>query len=173
MTGRVASVALGITLLAIGPASLDAAPSARMPGFCAVGETELFGCMAGSKAVAVCTRGAAVQYRYGPPGRPELVYPATPGAGSLYAASAAFSGGGEAQIGFTRGITRYVVYSRVVRTTFDASGRNDPKFEAGVFVQAGGKLVSDRRCTRPADAAVDVTEAVRLLPPGEFRYPDE
>ena len=156
--------------LLLGPASV--ATGAAPTGFCRAGETTLFACTAGAKRIAVCARGGFVQYRYGAPGKLELAYPARAGAGQLDRVQVPYSGGGEAQIGFDRGGLRYVVFSRMIRTGFGPEG-NRPVFESGVMVLQEGKKLSDRRCTRPDDAEIDMDQAERLLPEGDLATVDE
>lgn len=164
---RAAWAGIGAALLGAGPATRAAPPSTLDPRFCAAGERVLFGCMAGAKAVSLCARGKAVQYRYGAPGRSELIFPETAGGTGLTVASTGYSGGGESQVSFARAGVRYVVYSRTVRTNFGPGG-NDPKFTAGVAVMRNGRQIAHRRCTSPEDATLDQAAAERLLPLGEF-----
>ncbi len=45
---------------------------------------------------------------------------------------------------------RYIVYDRVVRTSFGVDGRHDTRAESGLVVQNRGRTISGRQCTAPA-----------------------
>ncbi len=117
---------------------------------CAEGEEAVFSCkLANGKHVSVCgnLETKFAQYRYGAAGKaPDLVWPAKAADGKLDWASVSYSGGGEAQISFARGDTRYVIYSRVVRTNFTAGEPNNPAVEDGVLILKGGKQLADLKC---------------------------
>ena len=126
------------------------------PVACAQGEPTLFSCDAGRKQIAVCgvtdARGQPdVQYRcYCDTA--EIVL-----SGGRFA-SVPYSGGGEAQIEFPKGATRYIVYSRTVRTNFEAGEPNNLEFTDGVLVVRGGKPIAERNCTGNVES-VDINAA--------------
>ncbi|NCP11348.1 MAG: hypothetical protein GW859_05230 [Sphingomonadales bacterium] len=141
---------------------------------CSAGEIVLFSCQAGDRTISVCgspDRHGGAQYRAARGGKIELVHPGEGevGGSSLRRASVPYSGGGEAQIRFDRGGYSYVVFSRVVRTRFDGEG-NDPEFTSGVAVVRQDRLVGERLCTDPTDAAVDIAAAEPYMPADEFLY---
>jgi hypothetical protein len=120
---------------------------------CASDEQELFSCAAGKKRIAVCGVTNAqgqktAQYRFGSPGKAEIVLD-----GGRFA-NTAYSGGGESQIQFANGGVRYIVYSRTIRTGFDEEG-NKPEFTDGVWVVRGDENLADRQCTADV-VSVDV-----------------
>ena len=128
---------------------------------CSSGEQTIFSCkFASGKRASVCvTEGDSglAQYRFGSDGAaPELAWPATPDAGKLAWASVAYSGGGEAQISFARGNTRYIIYSRIIRTNFAAGEPNNPAIEDGVLVQVADGETTDLRCADANIAPVNV-----------------
>jgi len=180
-----ASVALPLAMLGAGPAlSATKAPAPRarlLPSLCRPPEVPLFQCPVGAKQVAICAASAApraaVQYRFGAPGKVELAYPTAPGAAPLRWAQTGYSGGGEMQVSFANGGVTYVVYSRMVRTGFGKDGLNYPKDELGVAAIRGGKTLSDARC-RFAEMQggnsgwIDEQRTMQLLKPGEFIYVD-
>ncbi len=145
-----------------------------VPTLCVKGESVLSSCQAGSRTISVC--GAAdpsdgAQYRANLVDTRELSYPDSDiaGASTMRRATAAYSGGGEAQIQFDNKGSTYVVYSRVVRTRFDGQG-NDPAFNAGVAVVKDDKTVGERLCTAPADADLNAPGSEAYMPEGEFIY---
>lgn len=164
------------------PVAADAsagASAAAAKSLCRSGEKVLFQCMvAGGKLVALCAPPdgeAIVHYRFGRPGAVELAHSGG-GAEGFRWAQAGYSGGGEAQVSFTREGHEYVVYSRTIRTGFGPDGHNNPKFEDGVFVRKDGRLIADRRCPdAPAGdrlKPLDVSSLRGGLPEGEIIYRD-
>ena len=125
------------------------------PVACGSDQQELFACAAGDKRIAVCGVTNAqgqktAQYRFGSAGEAEIVLD-----GGRFS-SVPYSGGGEAQIAFANGGTRYIVYSRTVRTNFEPGEPNNPEFTDGVMVVRDGDMVADRQCTGAVES-VDVT----------------
>jgi hypothetical protein len=120
---------------------------------CKADETPIFACkLAGGKRVAVCGAGEWTgHYRFGSD-TPELEL-----AGGKYA-NVMYSGGGEAQIAFANGNTRYIVFSRIVRTSFGDDG-NAPAISDGVVVERGGKFLDIKLCDDPDLLPVDVNAA--------------
>ncbi len=115
---------------------------------CTAPERVLFTCPAGKKIVSVCASptltptSGVMQYRFGPSGAPELLFPDTPAhphtvvtAGTLM-----FSGGGGAYLRFTKGPYGYVVYSAI------GKGWGE---KAGVAVEQGGRVTANIKCTGP------------------------
>jgi len=135
------------TPVALAPASETApvtTPSAKVPAGsvdCQKGEDRIFSCKTGSgKRVAVCgTAAGKTEYRFGAT-KPELVLQ-----GGQYA-SVGYSGGGEQQIAFDNGATRYVVFSRMVRTNFAPDEPNYPAISDGVIVLRKDKVLSVLAC---------------------------
>mgnify|MGYP000073639969 CR=1 FL=1 len=130
----------------------DAAPAPQRVA-CGRGEANLFSCTAGNKRIAVCGVTNAqgqrtAQYRFGSGNGAEITLD-----GGRFA-NVAYSGGGESQIEFANGATRYIVYSRTVRTNFDERG-NMPEFTDGVVVVSNGRRIANRECTGNVES-VDV-----------------
>ena len=127
--------------------------AAAQPAPCAPAERTVFACRTGAKTIAVCASpgltdaAGALQYRFGRPGAPELVYPAE---GADWRAvtrsgSLVFSGGGGAFLAFTNAPYRYTVYS--------ASGRGWGA-KAGVVVERAGKRMASLACKGPVTSAL-------------------
>ncbi len=134
------------------------APQAVPTVACAAGETPIFTCtFADGKRIAVCgTQPGNAEYRFGGEGQPELVLSGGRNAYAMY------SGGGESQLAFDNGDTRYIVFSRMVRTGFGEEG-NLPAISDGVVVERAGKFAAIRICDDPDLRAVDVDAAERHL----------
>lgn len=126
------------------------AAAATAGGFCQAGETVVFGCsIASGKWVNVCAdarpKPARLQYRFGAPGKPELLLPAG-GASpdpTVYGRSESYSGGGAAWLGFRNGDYRYVVYTGIGRWGPNGETRE----RAGVAVEKSGRTVAHFACT--------------------------
>jgi len=125
---------------------------------CAAGETPIFSCkFADGKRLAVCgTAPGKADYRFGGEGKPELVLSGGRNAYAMY------SGGGESQLAFDNGDTRYIVFSRMVRTGFGEEG-NMPAISDGVVVERAGKFAAIRICDDPDLRPVDVDAAEKYL----------
>lgn len=151
-------------------------------GLCSVKEAVLFSCqLKNRKTVSVCgtENGAGdktAQYRFGVLGKsPELVWPEAAGKGRLTFASVPYSGGGEAQLGFSRGDVTYIVYSRMVRTNFSAGEPNYPEMTDGIMVLKAKKTVSDLVCADPDVVPVDYDLAAQYADQSDeaFIFPGE
>lgn len=97
-----------------------------------------FACDVGKATVVVVQDAGALAYRLVRGRRVEVEV--TNG----YVARTGFSGGGELQAVFRSDGWTYVVFQRTIRTGF--SEANEPRFEAGVDVMRGERVVSHRRC---------------------------
>lgn len=110
---------------------------------CHAHESTIFTCkLKDGKRVSVCGASEWLgYYRYGGSSSEIEV------AGAKYA-SVMYSGGGEAQIAFDNGDTRYIVFSRMVRTGFDDEG-NKPAISDGIVIDRGGKFLDLKTCDDP------------------------
>ena len=126
----------------------DNQPSATRRVTCGPEETTIFACTTeGDKTIAVCSQGkAGATYRFGGE-TPEIEL-----SGGQWARTG-YSGGGELQIAFDSGDTRYVVFSRTVRTNFKADEPNYPAMSDGVVVLQDGRFRGLQRCRDDSDAS--------------------
>ncbi len=157
------------------PAAEQAPPA--QPGkdnLCAPGEPVIFSCrLDNGKSLSVCAAAEAggprfAQYRYGASGEAsQLTFPESRTAGALRFLSVPYSGGGEAQLSFARGSATYVVYSRVMRTNFKAGEPNDPRFDDGVLVLRGEKIIANYRCKADLLTSVDYDLATKYAKSNE------
>lgn len=118
---------------------------------CKLGEEIYFSCAAKGKMISLCGSQDAspadgyLVYRYGQAGALELEYPAggvsSPSKSFTYGEWSGAKGGGE-QTAFTHGLYRYTLYS-------EHWAGEDPREDAGVLVEKGGKRVTNIACTRP------------------------
>jgi hypothetical protein len=159
------------------PLSAESARKERIwTAACAADETPIFTCtFKGGKRVTVCGAGEwNGRYRYGG-SAPEIEL-----SGGQYAYTM-YSGGGESQIAFVSGDTRYTVFSRMVRTGFDKDG-NRPAISDGVVVERNGKFLDIKLCEDPDLLTIEpgaanavwedegelfTEETIRADPPGD------
>ncbi|MFO1431963.1 MAG: hypothetical protein U1F76_17785 [Candidatus Competibacteraceae bacterium] len=114
---------------------------------CSAAEAVIFSCPTRQKIVSVCaskdlsaTTGY-MQYRFGPKGAPEIVYPQSKEHPRNYTESGVltFAGGGGAYLRFKKEQYGYVVYTAI--------GRGWGQ-KAGLVVEKNNKLLSNFRCNR-------------------------
>lgn len=122
-------------------AAVSAPPTAET--LCSAQETVVFACNTGKKLVSICASAdfneaaGTLQYRFGPKGSPEMVWPENPTSRQgITAGTLEFAVGGAAFIRFAKGATRHVVYA--------GEGRGWAK--EGVVVEQNGKRVADLPC---------------------------
>lgn len=158
------------TPVAVAALPSAAARQAAAPVACAADETPIFSCrFADGKRVAVCgTVPGEAEYRFGGDGAPELVLGGGENAYQMY------SGGGESQLAFANGTTRYIVFSRMVRTGFGEDG-NFPAISDGIVVERAGKFMGVRICDDADLLPVQTGAAERYLQPtkDETLFTDE
>lgn len=135
---------------------------------CKTGEETIFSCKTEAhKRIAVCAvPGGKAEYRYGA-AEPELTV-----AGGRFA-SVAYSGGGEAQLAFANRGTRYVVFSRMVRTNFAAGEPNNPAISDGVIVLRGEEVLSVLECSEAEPVPVQYDIAARHMEREDVLFTEE
>ena len=143
-------VCAALAVLCAMPFAASAAPA----GHCAADEALIFTCpVGGQKLLSICASReygpdlGFLQYRYGPPGKPEMVLPAARTAPAKAAESGRwmFSGGGGAYARFVNGTTAYYVYTAVGKW----GKKGEIMEKAGVAVKKDGKVIADIRCRGP------------------------
>lgn len=121
---------------------------------CKAGDTVVFSCSTGSRMLSICASGdidhggALMQYRYGVPGKPELVYPDKPRAprGLFKPGQLAFSGGGGAYLKFSTAGHLYTVFSAIGNWGKTGTGTAE-----GVAVESNGKPVANILCRKDSN----------------------
>ncbi|SDW49077.1 hypothetical protein SAMN05421783_104237 [Thiocapsa roseopersicina] len=143
---RAAFASLLIGTLAAQPGLADATNS-----HCSSGELVVFSCDTGKKTVSVCAspdlsaRGGWVEYRFGPVGAPELVFPAARSHPRhvVQAGTWGFSGGGGAFMQFSKAPYAYTVYTAIGKGWGEKSG---------VAVLKNGKRIANLPCLGPVQS---------------------
>jgi hypothetical protein len=122
---------------------------------CTGQEQVVFSCSVGKKIVSVCASkdisptNGYLQYRFGKPNAPELVFPDStksplPRSG-IQARTLMFSGGGGSYLRFINGKYNYIVYTAIGK----GWGTKD-----GVWVEKDGKPIADLRCRNIPDSTL-------------------
>jgi hypothetical protein len=116
---------------------------------CKAAETVVFSCSTGSRILSICAssnlskNAGYLQYRYGPPGKPELVFPEMlrHPAGLFTPGTLMFSGGGGAYLKFSKPPFAYTVFSAI--GNWGARGKATVQ---GVAVQKDGAEFANIPC---------------------------
>jgi hypothetical protein len=146
MSGAMRARWIGLALAAF---ATYAGPAAGAT-LCNSDERIVFSCSAGSRIASICassdlskTQGS-IQYRFGRPGRLELVYPeaATAPGEAFQAGMLMFSGGGGAWLRFRRGLVDYTIFSATGKWGPGGASRD----VAGVAVRNQGKNLAGVAC---------------------------
>lgn len=153
------------------PVATRTAPAlatARTPASCVAGEETIFTCKVGNgKRMSVCaTTDGKAQYRYGR-GPAELVLE------SREWAEVPLSGGGEGQIAFDNGDTRYIVFSRMVRTHFVDGEPNYPAINDGVVILKDDEFAAMHLCSDGEMMPLQYDAADKVMKRGEVLYTEE
>jgi hypothetical protein len=128
--------ALPIALFA-GAAALPAAPAL------AANPTTLFICRIGARTATVTADGPRLTYRFGRPGRPEIIITGGPNSGNAFYMRQRYVEW-ESQIRFTRGAHSYIVY------TMPANAMAGSNAISGLVVLRGTSRIADHSCARQA-----------------------
>ncbi|MCB2087517.1 MAG: hypothetical protein R3E18_01510 [Sphingomonadaceae bacterium] len=148
--------------------AIDSARETAAAAACGSADKAIFACkVKNGKTLAVCASDdGKAEYRYGGD-KPELVL-----SGGSWA-SVPYSGGGEQQIRFTSGDTSYIVFSRMIRTSFDPGKPNEPAISDGVIVLRGEKFQAMQLCNDASATPVNYDAAERFLAPAEGLFTEE
>jgi hypothetical protein len=158
-------------------ALLALATSATAKGHCTRNETVVFECSIGSRTVSVCAAqgaGASMEYRYGLPGRPEIVIPADTHAPVSAPSALVYLnplGMGEGYLRFVRGKYSYVVYhfsSRQMHRPSDGSAPGWNNWD-GILVLRGANRLTVLRCDAGGGARVEFPQD---FVHGKLGFPD-
>ena len=155
----------GVVWAILAADAVAAAPgSARLSvSLCRGQEVTIATCPIGKKLVSVCGWGKGQSvYRFGRSDRIELEVR------DPHLAEQIFSGGGEAQIHFTKGVYRYILFDKTVRSGFGAESQNDPQFSAGLIVQKNGQRLTERLCSMTTGAFINADLAAHYLEAGKY-----
>lgn len=121
---------------------------ATAAGPCADAETAIFSCDLGTKVLSVCQLpDERVRYRFGPPGKPELVLDSI-----AHLSSRPYPGGGETRLRFSNEGYDYLVFDLMRHREMpdEGTGLRGIEEQAGVHVVQGGVRLATLTCDGPA-----------------------
>ena len=146
---------LCITLLAV-PAHAERKAE---PSLCKEGEAVIFNCLHKQKIASLCAspgfskESGQVKYRFGTVSKIEFDYPHDNNSSRelFWFSSAGFSGGSESHIRFVNGRFTYLLYDKMIRTSFPGDpgnpyGTNKPEMSGGVIVLKNGSKATRLLC---------------------------
>ena len=134
----------------------EAWPLVEATGHCAVGEMVFFSCPTSStKTLSLCGGAGEVQYRYGPPGAPELVFPEDSSAAAFTVKTESYARAIATIASFNNGDINYQVTDSSGSGGMDGESNN---FQ-GVYVFKGDKLLATVGCKGTPETRWDALEA--------------
>jgi hypothetical protein len=103
----------------------------------------LFTCSFGARQVEIVGDGATLTYRFGRPGRPELVLTRAIASGTIFYHRTRYPRGADQTLRFTNGATSYVIFNAFQTPDYRLEGARD---ESGLLVLRGGRVIRRLRC---------------------------
>lgn len=108
----------------------------------------VFACSFGARRVEVVRDGGRLTYRFGRPGRPELVLAGDAASGTLFYHRTLYARGEDQTLRFTSGDFSYVIFSGWSAPNRYLEGARD---DAGLLVLRGGRVIRRMNCREGGD----------------------
>ena len=108
----------------------------------------IFRCGLGARQVEVVRDGAALTYRFGRRGRPELEISGTAAGGHIYYHRTLYPHGEDQSLRFTRGPYSYVVFNAFQTPDYRQEGAID---QSGLIVLRNGRRIARMNCRSGGD----------------------
>ncbi len=108
----------------------------------------VFACSFGARQVEVVREGGRLTYRFGRPGRPELVLSADAGSGTLFYHRTLYARGEDQTLRFTSGDFSYVIFNGWSAPNYYQEGARD---YSGLLVLRGGQVIRRMNCREGGD----------------------
>ena len=108
----------------------------------------VFACSFGARQVEVVREGARLTYRFGRPGRPELVLTGDAASGTLFYHRTLYARGEDQTLRFTSGDHSYVIFNGWSAPNRYLEGARD---YSGVLVLRGGRVIRRMNCREGGD----------------------
>lgn len=135
------------------------AESKASPSLCKEGEAVIFNCLHKQKIASLCAspgfskESGQVKYRFGADSKIEFEYPHDNNSSRelFWFSGAGYSGGSESHIRFVNGRFTYLLYDKMIRTSFpgdpgNPDGTNKPEMSGGVIVLKNGSKATRLLC---------------------------
>jgi hypothetical protein len=103
----------------------------------------IFSCSFGARQVEVVRDGAILTYRFGRPGRPELVLSGDAASGNLHYHRTLYPHGEDQTLRFQRGAHSYVIFNAFQTPDYRQEGARD---DSGLLVLRNGRRVARMNC---------------------------
>lgn len=108
----------------------------------------VFACSFGTRQVEVVREGGRLTYRFGRPGRPELVLAGDAGSGTIFYHRTLYARGEDQSLRFTSGAFSYLIFSGWSAPNLYLEGARD---YSGLLVLRGGRVVRRMNCREGGD----------------------
>ena len=128
--------------------SLFLALAAAAPAAAAEAPEQIFHCAFGARQVEVVREGATLIYRFGRPGRPELVLSGDAASGTIFYHRTLYPHGEDQTLRFRRGATSYVVFNAFQTPDYRQEGAVD---QSGLLVLRNGRRIARMNCRSGGD----------------------
>ena len=136
---KVTPMAAALLFLALGAAA--AAPRADAP-------EQVFSCSFGARQVEVVREGPTLTYRFGRPGRPEMVISADAASGNVLYHRTLYPHGEDQSLRFQRGAYSYVIFNAFQTPDYRQEGAVD---QSGLLVLRNGRRITRMNCRSGGD----------------------
>jgi len=104
---------------------------------------QIFQCSFGARQVEVVRDGATLTYRFGRPGRPEMILSGSAAAGNLFYHRTLYPHGEDQTLRFRRGAFSYVIFNFFQTPDYRQEGAAD---DSGLLVLRNGRRVTRMNC---------------------------
>lgn len=109
----------------------------------AAGPETVFACSLGSRQVEVVREGGRLTYRFGGPGRPELVLAGDAASGTLFYHRTLYARGEDQSLRFRNGAYSYVIFNAWSAPNHEGEGARD---YSGLLVLRNGRVIRRMNC---------------------------
>ncbi|HKR24219.1 MAG TPA: hypothetical protein VJS15_03090 [Allosphingosinicella sp.] len=127
---------------------LSGLAAAAQAGATADAPETVFACSFGTRRVEVVREGARLTYRFGRPGRPELVLTGDAASGTLFYHRTLYARGEDQTLRFTSGDHSYVIFNGWSAPNRYLEGARD---YSGLLVLRGGRVIRRLNCREGGD----------------------
>jgi hypothetical protein len=117
--------------------------AAMMPAQAAEAPERIFQCSFGARQVEVVRDGATLIYRFGRPGRPEMVLSGDAASGNVHYHRTLYPHGEDQTLRFQRGAYSYLIFNAFQTPDYRQEGAVD---ESGLLILRGGRRIARMNC---------------------------